>query len=160
MGIDFFIETIGVGIAISLVFAVVLGFISFMRYLRYKETIELAKQGLLSPRHANRRGSGSNSRSNKRMRSGVITAAVGLALTLGLSTIGFEENNFFGPWLLGGLIPLAVGLGMYFAGKMSLYDDGPYQDSNHIPRDFDDDHIDPIPPHKRDDRIYDDIHFK
>lgn len=37
---------------------------------------------------------------------GVVTAAIGLALLLGLGTIGW------GPWLLGGLIPLAVGIGI------------------------------------------------
>jgi hypothetical protein len=39
------------------------------------------------------------------LHSGVITTAVGLALLVGLGSMGR------GPWLLGGLIPLAVGLG-------------------------------------------------
>jgi len=39
---------------------------------------------------------------------GVMTAMSGLALLLGLSTLGM------GAWLIGGLLPLFVGLGMVF----------------------------------------------
>ena len=41
------------------------------------------------------------------------TTAIGLALTLGLSFIGF------GPWLLGGLIPLFIGLAKLAAIHLS-----------------------------------------
>jgi hypothetical protein len=46
---------------------------------------------------------------NRSLYGGITTTAVGLALLLGLGTIGY------GPWLLGGLIPLAVGIGSIIA---------------------------------------------
>ncbi len=41
--------------------------------------------------------------------SSIVTTLIGLALLLGLSTMGW------GPWLLAGLIPMAVGLGQLIA---------------------------------------------
>jgi len=41
----------------------------------------------------------------RNLTSGIITTLVGLAILVGLSSIGR------GPWLLGGLIPMAVGIG-------------------------------------------------
>ena len=53
---------------------------------------------------------------------GVITAMSGLALLLGLSTLGI------GAWLIGGLLPLFVGLGMvliYFTTLGAVPDSSP-----------------------------------
>ncbi|MEO9170328.1 MAG: hypothetical protein ABI282_02610 [Candidatus Baltobacteraceae bacterium] len=46
------------------------------------------------------------------MRKGISVSAVGLALLIGLSFIGAHGDGTFtfGPWLLGGLIPLFVGI--------------------------------------------------
>ena len=46
------------------------------------------------------------------LRRGIVTSAVGLALFIGLSFIGARGDVTFalGPWLLGGLVPLFVGL--------------------------------------------------
>jgi len=46
------------------------------------------------------------------LRKGIVTSAIGLALFIGLSFIGMRGDGTFvlGPWLLGGLIPLFVGL--------------------------------------------------
>jgi hypothetical protein len=48
------------------------------------------------------------------LRKGIITAAVGMALFIGLSFIGWDGSDTGawrpGPWLLGGLIPLFVGV--------------------------------------------------
>lgn len=45
------------------------------------------------------------------MRKGVTVTMVGFALLIGLSFIGFREGRMeFGPWLLGGLIPMFVGI--------------------------------------------------
>jgi hypothetical protein len=53
------------------------------------------------------------------LRGGLITAMVGLAVTLGLYTMGYllpapfnAIPGRFGPWLLPGLIPLAIGLAL------------------------------------------------
>lgn len=91
--------------------AVILGFIALMRYLRYRENLLMAQRGILpqvlsqdppplpmSP--VSRQGL-----PQSRLRNGIVTSLVGLALLIGLWTLGT------GPWLLGGLIPLAVGLG-------------------------------------------------
>jgi hypothetical protein len=48
------------------------------------------------------------------LQKGVRTTMVGLALTIGFSFIGYHANEFPpihpGPWLLGGLIPMFVGI--------------------------------------------------
>jgi hypothetical protein len=82
----------------------VLGFITFNRYISYKERIALAQLGLVvdsiqasATRRHGQRGV---------LWGGVITAMSGLGLLFGLSTLGM------GVWILGGLIPLFVGIGM------------------------------------------------
>ena len=132
-----FLEAVGTGIAISLIFAVILGFIAFMRYLSYRETIELAERGMLHPRHQRRQ----NSKLTRGMRIGIVVSAIGMALTCGLFTIGFEEDYLLGPWLLGGFIPLAIGGALLTIGWMNQKSASPADPVIHI----DDD---PIPPHK------------
>lgn len=45
------------------------------------------------------------------LRRGIQVACIGLALLIGLSFIGFHDGRYvYGPWLLGGLIPLFVGI--------------------------------------------------
>jgi hypothetical protein len=47
---------------------------------------------------------------------GIIISVVGLALSLGLYTIGFASGENYplhlGPWMLGGFVPLFLGLGL------------------------------------------------
>jgi hypothetical protein len=87
--------------------AIVFGFIAFMRYLNYKETLMLAEKGL--PRPEPKAGSGL-------LRWGILISALGLALSLGLYPIGFSAGNDYplhlGPWMLGGFVPLFLGLGL------------------------------------------------
>jgi hypothetical protein len=52
------------------------------------------------------------------LRKGVQIAFVGLALLIGLSFIGMGHGNFLGPWLLGGLIPLFVGVAQIITAIM------------------------------------------
>jgi hypothetical protein len=87
--------------------AIIFGFLAFLRYLNYKETIALAEKGLTKP----------ESNSNKRLlRWGIVIIAIGLALTIGLYLIGFNYAiNYplhLGPWMLGGFVPLFLGLGL------------------------------------------------
>ena len=84
---------------------VIFGFLALMRYIRYKETIALAEKGLTPPE------------SNKPLlRWGVVLAALGLALTIGLYLVGFASSDSYplrlGPWMLGGFVPLFLGLGL------------------------------------------------
>jgi hypothetical protein len=84
---------------------VLLAFLAVIRYITYRERVLLAQLGVTPPEesflerleHRAPRGV---------FWAGIITAMVGLALLLGLATLGT------GPWLLGGLLPLFVGLGM------------------------------------------------
>ena len=86
---------------------VLLLFLAAIRYINYRERAALAQHGVFLneetfwDRLVQRSPQGV-------LWAGVITAMSGLALLLGLSTIGL------GPWLLGGLVPLFVGLGMVF----------------------------------------------
>jgi hypothetical protein len=50
------------------------------------------------------------------LRWGIIVTVLGFALTLGLYTIGFDSGTNYplhlGPWMLGGFVPLFLGLGL------------------------------------------------
>ena len=88
--------------------SVIFGFLAFLRYMNYKETIALAEKGVTKPEPTT---------SNKRLlRWGIIVTALGFALTLGLYSIGFDSANSFplhlGPWMLGGFVPLFLGIGL------------------------------------------------
>jgi hypothetical protein len=86
---------------------IIFGFIALLRYLNYRETIALAEKGLSPPEKKNNK---------PLLRWGVILTALGLALTLGLYTLGFSGADSYplhlGPWMLGGLVPLFLGLGL------------------------------------------------
>ena len=93
--------------------ALFLGFILFVRYLDHRERMSMIEHGLV-PDEA--------SRTPPRaalLRGGLITTMVGFAVTVGLYTLGYLLPPPFsavpgriGPWLLPGLIPLAVGLAL------------------------------------------------
>ena len=87
------------------ILVIIFGFIAFMRYLSYRETIALAEKGLSRPE---------TKKQKTLLRWGAIITALGLALTLGLYPIGFLTGDSYplhlGPWMLAGLIPLFLGL--------------------------------------------------
>ncbi len=90
--------------------AIFFGFIVLLRYLHHRERMALITSGInpnLTPKQRRNRGL---------LRAGLITAMVGLAITIGLYPLGFLLPSSFtsapfhlGPWLLPGLIPLGVG---------------------------------------------------
>jgi hypothetical protein len=53
------------------------------------------------------------------LRKGIRLSMIGLALTIGLSFIGFDGHPEPGPWLLGGLIPMFVGLSQVILALLS-----------------------------------------
>jgi hypothetical protein len=57
------------------------------------------------------------------LRKGITVTAIGLALTIGLGSIGFlayDDGQFhLGPWLLGGLIPLFIGIAQIVVAMIS-----------------------------------------
>ena len=89
------------------VFAIIFGFLAFLRYMSYKETIALAEKGLTRP--SSKPGKGL-------LRWGTVISAIGLALSIGLYPIGFSSGEIYplhlGPWMLGGFVPLFLGLGL------------------------------------------------
>lgn len=94
-------------VSIVSILMVVLGFVAFMRYLNYKETLALAEKGLTRPETNNNKGL---------LRWGIIVTALGVALTLGLYLFGFDAGGNYplhlGPWMLGGFIPLFLGISL------------------------------------------------
>jgi hypothetical protein len=101
-----------------------------VRWLAHRERMEMIRAGMMPPIRAGRRGNaewqsapppasraGSTDdpytleHAQRQLRKGINLAFIGMALTLGLSFIGFSDGNWHpGPWLLGGLIPLFIGL--------------------------------------------------
>jgi hypothetical protein len=98
-----FVPVIGV---ISML-VVVLGFIVIMRYISYRENLFFAEKGLMRPEPKSNKGI---------LRWGVVVAALGVAFTLGLYPFGFVTGEEYplhlGPWMLGGFVPLFLGIGL------------------------------------------------
>jgi hypothetical protein len=94
-------------ISIVSVLLIIFGFLAFLRYMNYRETISLAEKGLTRPE--SKTGSGL-------LRWGILITALGLALSLGLYPVGFSSGYDYplhlGPWMLGGFVPLFLGLGL------------------------------------------------
>lgn len=89
---------------------VVMAFILLMRFISYRENLALAEKGMVRP--------AANQNGKSTLHWGIIIAAVGLALCLGLAPIGslIVGGSFvsmgWGPWMLLGLIPLFFGLAL------------------------------------------------
>lgn len=94
-------------LSIVSVLLVIFGFLAFLRYMNYRETLALAEKGLTRPENRNENGL---------LRWGILITALGLALSLGLYFVGFNSAQDYpfhlGPWMLGGLVPLFLGLGL------------------------------------------------
>lgn len=97
--------------------AIIFGFLAFLRYMNYKETLSLAEKGLTRPEQ--RPGSGL-------LRWGVLITALGVALTLGLYPIGYAAGYGYplhlGPWMLGGFVPLFLGLALVVLHYLTIKD--------------------------------------
>ena len=94
-------------LSIVSVLVVIFSFLAFLRYLNYRETLALAEKGLTKPEHRSGKGF---------LRWGIIITALGLALTAGLYLIGYASAEEYplhlGPWMLGGFVPLFLGIGL------------------------------------------------
>src|SRR5438876_3081895 len=112
-----------------IVLAIFCGFIVLLRYIEHRERMALIARGIDPYRlRPQRRGVGV-------LRAGLITAMVGLALTIGLYPLGFmlpssftETPLHFGPWLLPGLIPLGVGSALVIGYYLGQDNQPPRQD--------------------------------
>lgn len=81
----------------------IFGFLALWRYTQYRKAISLAERGL--PRPEPKTGV---------LRWGILITTLGLVLSAGLYIIGFAAGVGYplrlGPWMLGGLVPLFLGL--------------------------------------------------
>ena len=127
-------------VAILVVFGMPLAFAMAHRWWSHQERLEMIRRGIPPPldpraaRKAERAGYGQFTYSrpdtpgyassdpnscyypDRMLRKGVTVAMIGLALLIGLS---FIRPGTPGPWLLGGLIPLFVGLAQIILAVMS-----------------------------------------
>ena len=99
------------------ILVVIFGFLAFLRYINYKETLALAEKGLAKP----------ETKSNKGLlRWGIIITALGFALSLGLYPIGFSSGDVYplhlGPWMLGGFVPLFLGISLILLHFLTVKD--------------------------------------
>jgi hypothetical protein len=136
-----------------------------MRVLAHRERIEMIRRGMMPPgqmynnrdwRNANAAGMGippqpapapptwvpgpsDRDAPDRSLRKGIMLALIGLAILIGLSFIGYDNNGPFnspefhpGPWLLGGLIPMFVGIAQIIVALLSGARLGP-AGPRHIP---------------------------
>ncbi|MBI5954863.1 MAG: hypothetical protein HY865_24655 [Chloroflexi bacterium] len=100
---DALIPCLGVVAILSIIF----GFLAFLRYMNYKETLALAEKGLSRPEKTPGKGL---------LRWGIAVTAIGFALSIGLYPLGFDSGENYplhlGPWMLGGFVPLFLGIGL------------------------------------------------
>jgi len=94
-------------LSIVSVLLVIFGFLAFLRYMNYRETLALAEKGLTKPEARSGKGF---------LRWGILLSALGFALTIGLYLMGFASAENYplhlGPWMLGGFVPLFLGIGL------------------------------------------------
>jgi hypothetical protein len=98
-----------------LVVAIIFAFVYKQRQLVHQERLAMIEKGLL-PENLKDMELPVTVSPARSLQSGIVTASIGLALLLGLGTIGY------GPWLLGGLIPLAVGIGQIISYVIATND--------------------------------------
>jgi len=106
---------------IPIVFLVaIFGTVVLLRWFKHREILALAEKGLLPAQYAQYV---SASRGRGLLGWGIALVALGLALLIGLWPLGFVTRPgghaegppyplYFGPWMLGGLIPLFIGLAL------------------------------------------------
>lgn len=130
------IEIVGPAIGITFIFLITFGYFAFVRYLRYKETIELAKQGLLHPSREQRNGNGRDT-----LRWGVILVIMSIGFFMGFALI--MKGVYFGRsdiFILLGILPLFFGIALLIIHRISGSKSRPVDENRDEP--------DPIPPHK------------
>ncbi len=111
-------------IAMLSVFGLPVGAFIVFRVLAHRERMEMIRRGMVPPGgklnpsrfSGAAQGAGDafvppSADASRLLAKGIRLAFTGMAITTGLSFIGFHRGEMtFGPWLLGGLIPLFIGL--------------------------------------------------
>lgn len=114
------------GLGWLLVLIVFLSFLALLRYLDHRERMAMILRGITPPdKRRNRLTRPMRVKRAGVLQGGLITAMVGLALTIGLYPLGYilpaalVAPYHLGPWLLAGLIPLAVGVALILGHYLS-----------------------------------------
>ncbi len=139
-------------LAVFCIFGAPIAAFIVMRVLAHRERIEMIRRGMLPPQHMYRNNkewrnapnagmgmpppapppqpwvatSAETEAPDRSLRKGITLTLVGLAILIGLSFIGYDNNGPFnspefhpGPWLLGGLIPMFVGIAQIIVALLS-----------------------------------------
>jgi hypothetical protein len=124
---------------------IIFGSLVLIRWFRHREIIAMVDKGLLPEQYAQpssaERGRfslviedditqpPSAGRGHRLVGWGIALAALGLALMIGLWPIGFVAGRsyplYFGPWMLAGLIPLFIGLGLLITYYLTRQEEPP-----------------------------------
>jgi hypothetical protein len=110
-------------------FTIIFGTLVLVRWFRHREIIAMVDKGLLPKQYTRLPSAG---RGRWLVGWGVGLAALGLALVIGLWPIGFVTGRsyplYFGPWMLTGLIPLFIGLGLLITYYLTRQAEPPTQE--------------------------------
>jgi hypothetical protein len=141
-------------LAVFCIFGAPIGAFIVMRVLAHRERIEMIRRGIVPPQMYSRKawknanwsapppqmgvpppppppqpwsyGTPDFDSADRSLRKGIMLALIGLAILIGLSFIGYDNNGPFnspevhpGPWLLGGLIPMFVGIAQIIVALLS-----------------------------------------
>ncbi|MGB8908089.1 MAG: DUF6249 domain-containing protein [Candidatus Cybelea sp.] len=137
-------------VAIVFIFGAPIAAFIVSRVLAHQERMEMLRRGIVPPpnprdmRRAMKYGWTPNAtqagapnqygyypahdiHAQQQLRKGMQLAFIGLALLIGLGFIGYHGDGMFfpGPWLLGGLIPLFVGIAQIIGAVLSGASFGP-----------------------------------
>jgi hypothetical protein len=131
-------DTLVVIFAITAVFGFPIAGLIVWRWFAHRERMEMIRHGMPPPAgRADWRAMRSQAQPDATdgnyppypaqvtLRKGITVAFIGLALTIGLSFIGYQDTIPFGvrwvpgPWLLGGIVPLFVGLAQIASALLS-----------------------------------------
>jgi hypothetical protein len=136
-------------LAVFCIFGAPIAAFIIMRVLAHRERIEMIRRGMVPPhmfgnnkawRNVNPSVGGQPpagpapvwvpvtdlDAADRSLRKGILLALIGLAILIGLSFIGYDNNGPFntpqwhpGPWLLGGLVPMFVGIAQIIIALLS-----------------------------------------
>jgi hypothetical protein len=110
-------------------FVIIFGALVLVRWFRHREIIAMVDKGLLPEQYTQPPSAG---RGRWLVGWGIGLAALGLALVIGLWPIGFVTDRsyplYFGPWMLAGLIPLFIGLGLLITYYLTRQEEAPTQE--------------------------------
>ena len=138
-------ENSAAALAVVCIFGLpILGWV-LVRFMQHQERMAMIQRGIVPPQRGEKWpgpvGAATpmpppNYEAQIQLRRGIRTAFIGLALFIGLSFIGFRGDGSFvpGPWLLGGLIPMFVGVAQIISAVLSgaefarsrTFSQGPY----------------------------------